>query len=120
MSQENESDPWEEVEGIPPLVKKLYRTPPGEERSWLTTLHEMRGLADWLSGRTLVLYESISQTPPEDPFMSAIDMWSHVLDKLQRSAEECLAVQQLLWRLFDNLRDELMKALSVSDAGPDE
>lgn len=126
MSQENRSDPWDEVEGVPPLVKKLYRTPPGEERWWGTTLSELQGLANWLADQPVALYESIA-VYDDDIFAmlaqrsDAVELWSNVCKRLSESARGCLSVQELFEKLAMKLSDQIRDALQqASDLDVDK
>lgn len=120
MSQENRSDPWDEVEGIPPLVERIYRTPPGEERSWLTRLHEIEGLVNWLADHMMDLRVSIEQAfdaylaenIPDSVEMAreiegAFKVHGYIGERVDRRVEGSSAVQELLLRLIWKLRTEI-------------
>jgi len=116
MSHENRGDPWDEIEGIPPHVKKLYRTPLGEERWWGITLSELQGLASWLAYEPVALYESIAVYDDDILAMlaqrpDAVELWSNVCKRLSESSRECLVVEQLFRRLAMKLSNEIREAL---------
>jgi len=129
MNQQNRSDPWEGVKGLPPAVRKIRRrTLPGKERFWVVTLSEMRGLAFWLCVEQMSeLENSLDPTFSKDIFnmlreedVGAYNMWHHIFEKVHRSADECFAVHELFLRLVEELHDELKDALGASRLCPDE
>lgn len=133
MSQESGSDPWDEVRGLPWRVKE-YRTPPGKEQSWETTLDEIGWLVLWLADDVRDLQVSIhlvfdsylienknilAKVGKLDPD-AAFEVFDRIREHVEGRIKEQSAVQKLILRLLQKVHREVRDALQASQSGLDE
>ena len=131
MNEETRTDPWDEVEGIPWEARE-YRTPPGEERSWETTLDEIRWLVVWLSDDVRdfrvhmemafdsYVEENIAKRVGRPSPRAEFRLFEHIRDAVEGRIEVHSAVQKLLLRLLQKVHREARDTLQASQSGLDE
>ena len=126
MSQENERDPWDEVEGVPPYLQwrlKFWRQIGATLPSWRTTLGQLMETSGWTSEHlcelTWLMDVAFGTNERLRVSSEALDTFKLLREVVQMSVQQMLPALELSSKLHQQLTKEIEDALRANQAGLD-